>query len=248
MPPQSSSVITTTVTGCPTITLSPSPASFPPLIKDVAYSQSFSATGGRSPYTFAINAGSVPTGLSFSLSGDLSGTPTSVGSFSFTITVKDADLCPESQAYTLVINAAVAITVDADPGSLKCLSKGITYSIDPDINAATPVSPIITGNETGTPMKFVLTGQKDSFVSLSFSLPTMLTGATGENIPCAFPSIGVYWEETGVRFNPNSPMTIQLGGTGTSTLYLGITLTIPVSVPDGDFTGTVLCSASYTSP
>jgi len=45
------------------------------------YSQTISATGGTGALTFATSAGTVPTGLTLSTSGVLSGTPTTAGSF-----------------------------------------------------------------------------------------------------------------------------------------------------------------------
>jgi hypothetical protein len=48
------------------------------------------ATGGTVPYAWGITTGMLPTGLALSGSGVISGTPTSVGDFSFTYTVTDA--------------------------------------------------------------------------------------------------------------------------------------------------------------
>lgn len=56
----------------------------------VFYTHTFTASGGLPPFTFAIT-GSVPPGLSFNTSnGILSGIPTMIGSFVFTVTVTDA--------------------------------------------------------------------------------------------------------------------------------------------------------------
>lgn len=56
-----------------------------------AYSHTFPASGGVAPYTFAITAGALPTGLSLNTStGVVSGTPSSVDTFSFTIEVTDS--------------------------------------------------------------------------------------------------------------------------------------------------------------
>lgn len=54
------------------------------------FSFTLTATGGTVPYAWAITTGTLPTGLSLSGSGMISGTPTSVGDFSFTYTVTDA--------------------------------------------------------------------------------------------------------------------------------------------------------------
>jgi Peptidase A4 family/ell wall binding domain 2 (CWB2)/Putative Ig domain len=54
------------------------------------YSTTLSALGGVLPYTWAVTAGSLPTGLSLSASGVITGTPSSPGNFSFTVQVTDA--------------------------------------------------------------------------------------------------------------------------------------------------------------
>ncbi|MGO9073110.1 MAG: putative Ig domain-containing protein, partial [Terriglobales bacterium] len=54
------------------------------------YFASFSATGGTQPYTWSMTGGNLPQGISLSAIGELSGTPTAVGSSSFTVLVTDA--------------------------------------------------------------------------------------------------------------------------------------------------------------
>ena len=78
-----------------------------------AYSQTIGAaetSGAGGPYTFAITAGALPTGLSLATGGVLSGDPTSVGTFSFTVTATDSVGAMGSQAYTLTVTPAT-ITV-----------------------------------------------------------------------------------------------------------------------------------------
>ena len=55
------------------------------------YFASFSATGGTQPYTWSMTSGSLPQGISLSSFGDLSGTPTAVGTPNFTVLVTDAN-------------------------------------------------------------------------------------------------------------------------------------------------------------
>jgi Putative Ig domain len=51
----------------------------------------FAASGGNSPYTFTLASGAVlPPGLMFSAGGDLTGTPTTQGTFTFGVTVTDS--------------------------------------------------------------------------------------------------------------------------------------------------------------
>ena len=68
---------------CPTITVNPS--TLPNGKKNTAYSQTITASGGSSPYTFSKTSGTLPTGITLSSSGSLSGTPTATGTFTFTV-------------------------------------------------------------------------------------------------------------------------------------------------------------------
>lgn len=107
---------------CPAITLSPVSLSNAPV--NVAYSQALSASGGAAPYTYALTVGALPTGLTLSGAGVLSGTPTSSGTASFTVTATDANGCTGPRAYSLTIvgvpaaatNLAVARTTSGNDG------------------------------------------------------------------------------------------------------------------------------------
>jgi subtilisin family serine protease len=80
------------------------------------YSATFTVTGGIAPYTWQVLSGTLPEGLSLSSSGVLSGTPTSAGSFTFTVQARDsvgtvADTVPLTVTVTPAvtrINVAVA--------------------------------------------------------------------------------------------------------------------------------------------
>jgi hypothetical protein len=67
----------------------------------------FAATGGTSPYTFSLASGStLPPGLTLS-SGDLTGTPTTVGNYTFGVTVTDSTTptpAAVTQNFTLVVS------------------------------------------------------------------------------------------------------------------------------------------------
>lgn len=69
-----------------------------------AYSTTLSATGGTSPYTWARTAGALPTGLTLSSAGVISGTPTAAGTYSFTLTVTDSGAAATSKAFSLTVN------------------------------------------------------------------------------------------------------------------------------------------------
>ncbi len=85
----------------------------------VAYSTSFTAAGGTAPLAWSISAGSVPSGLTLNTStGVLSGTPTTVATSSFTVTVTDANNKTASKPVTLVVGAGpLVIAKTANVGS-----------------------------------------------------------------------------------------------------------------------------------
>jgi len=96
---------TYSLTICSAITLTPS--SLPNGFVGVAYSQTFTASGGTSPYSHTVSEGSLPPGLTLSSSGSLSGTPTLAGAYKFTIRATDSKLCTGDQPYSLLVSQPV---------------------------------------------------------------------------------------------------------------------------------------------
>ena len=112
------------------VTLSVSPSLLTNPVIGGLFSQSFSASGGASPYSFSLASGSPPFGLSLS-SGALTGTPTATGSFSFSVQTQDSTGSgsggPDtgSQSYTVTIAAP---TISVSPGVLPGPTVGSFYS------------------------------------------------------------------------------------------------------------------------
>jgi Putative Ig domain len=71
------------------------------------YSAKLAATGGKSPYTWSITAGALPTGLKLHPNGLINGTPTAVGTADFTVTVTDS----ETPAATASANESITVNV-----------------------------------------------------------------------------------------------------------------------------------------
>jgi len=73
------------------------------------YSQTLTATGGKTPYAWSVSSGSLPSGLSLNAgTGVISGTPKNNGSVTFTVQVKDADNTIVTKSLTTNILAARA--------------------------------------------------------------------------------------------------------------------------------------------
>ena len=70
------------------------------------YSSKVSASGGVAPYTFSVTSGSLPTGLSMSSSGQISGTPTAAGTF-VTVTARDSNGVTGTTTFNIAVAAAV---------------------------------------------------------------------------------------------------------------------------------------------
>lgn len=123
-PGGTSAPATVTITiNAPTLVISPS--SLPNATASNAYSQTLSTANGATPYSYVVTSGAVPPGLSLASGGVLSGTPSAVGTFNFTVTSTDAHNATGSQAYSLTV---VAATIAISPTTLGPLTAGTAYS------------------------------------------------------------------------------------------------------------------------
>ncbi|HVR41660.1 MAG TPA: carboxypeptidase regulatory-like domain-containing protein [Thermoanaerobaculia bacterium] len=101
---------------CPDINLSPD--SLPDGTVGTPYSQTISAAGGLSPYTFSVTPGTLPPGLSLASStGVISGTPTNSGTFGFSIDVVDANGCSGTKTYSIHVAGQPPVIDDVFPNS-----------------------------------------------------------------------------------------------------------------------------------
>jgi hypothetical protein len=81
------------------------PSKLPHASVGAAYMQQLTGVGGTAPYAdWSVESGSLPTGLSLSSSGLLSGTPSVRGSFTFVVTLVDMHNVPGATTFTLVVN------------------------------------------------------------------------------------------------------------------------------------------------
>ena len=71
-----------------------------------AYNSTLSASGGSTPYTWTLFSGALPTGLTLNTAGTISGTPTTAGTFRFTVQVSDTI---SSASANLSINIGTAV-------------------------------------------------------------------------------------------------------------------------------------------
>ncbi|WP_158798400.1 MBG domain-containing protein [Pedobacter sp. L105] len=104
-------------------TIAVTPVTLPAATAGTAYSQTITASGGTAPYTFAITSGTLPTGLTLSPAGVLSGTTTLSGTFNITVRATDNSTGTGpyfgSRSYSLTVNGP---TITSGGGPLTTMS------------------------------------------------------------------------------------------------------------------------------
>jgi hypothetical protein len=245
----------------PTITLAPT--SLPNGTQGTAYSQALTTSGGAAPYTYAITAGALPSGLTLSSSGTISGTPTANGTYNFTVTATDNSPGPGpysgSRAYTLTINAP---TITLSPTTLPGGTVGVAYS--QTLMASGGTAPysyaisagalpagltlssagVISGTPTGGTSTFTVTATDESTGAGPYS------GARGYTLTIAAPSIVISPASlpNGTQGTAYSQVLSASGGTApysyaitAGALPSGLTL-----ASDGTLSGTPAVNGSFT--
>ncbi|MFC5373381.1 IPT/TIG domain-containing protein [Brevundimonas faecalis] len=130
------------------ITLSPAAGALPGGTARNAYSQTFMAGGGSTPYTFSFT-GSLPSGLTLSAGGVLSGTPTASGTFNFTIDVSDNSAAAAGSAFTASQSYSITIVKAAQTINFGSLSN-VSLSASPVSVLATADSGLTVGFTSST--------------------------------------------------------------------------------------------------
>ncbi|MGB7723654.1 MAG: putative Ig domain-containing protein [Bryobacteraceae bacterium] len=108
----------------------------------VAYTQAFAATGGTPPYTWS--ASGLPSGLSISSAGVISGTPAASGSFPVTVQATDSAKATATKSFTITVTALTITTATLPNGTV-----GTSYTAT--TLAATGGTPPYTWSASGLP-------------------------------------------------------------------------------------------------
>lgn len=187
-----------------------------------AYNQTLSATGGTAPYTWSLQTGPLPPGLSLSSGGVISGTCGGSGPWPFTVRLTDSVSSTDTQALSITVTVTLTITTTCP---LTTGSVGVAYSqtiaasdgVAPysfDISAgALPsgLSLATNGSLTGTP---TLYGSSTFTLRVTDAVPSVVTKSCSMDINPPDP--------VDISPSPSASMSATLG---TAVSGIGFTVT-----------------------
>jgi hypothetical protein len=147
-----------------------------------AYAQDFFADGGAAPYTWALTAGQLPPGLTLQtdsccgpndVNDELAGTPTTAGTYTFTMRVSDYDGQQATQQFSLTIYPPLQVSTTTLPAG----TVGVAYSRDliahggvpPYSWSADPPAPGLSFGSVAPDTDNVLTGTPTKAGTFSFT-------------------------------------------------------------------------------
>ena len=238
-----------------------SPGSLPDGEVGLSYSQSITASGGSGAITLSVSGVTNTTGVTISGSGTgtigLSGTPTSSGIVTFTVTPTDSIGTGPGKIYSFTVDSPVVL----DPTTLPGGEDGVAYdqtisgsggagAISLALSGITNTTGItISGSGTDT---ISLTGTPTTSGTVSFTVTPTDGVGTGSGIfysfavdspvvlnPSSLPGgeVGIAYSQTITSTGGTAPVTLGVSGVTNTT---GLTIS-------GSGTGTISVSGTPTS-
>lgn len=210
-----------TVNGPPQIS---STSQLPAATMGAVYSQSLAASGST-PITWRVTGGALPAGLTLNAStGVVSGTPTTVGAASFTVSATNA-FGGSSVQFSLAVNAIPAINTAS---VLPAAQVGVAYSQALSASGCTPMAWALTGGALPVGLTFdastaSISGTPAAQGTASFTVTaTNAFGSGSEQLSLTVNS------SVGISLSPAS-----------ATVYAAQTLTLVATVSGSSNTGVV---------
>lgn len=214
-----------------------------------AYSQTLVATGGAAPYSFSLDTGTLPNGLTLTGAGVVSGTLTTAGTFPFTVRVTDVIATTATRAYSIVV-----VAVPCSPGSYSATGNTPCTLASPGSFVALPGATTQTACAVGTyssapgatactlasPGSFVATTGATSQTACAIGSYSAVAGASA----CTLASAGSFVSTSGAVSQTACPVGSFSPTTGATSCTLAA---IGFFVPNVGSTSQTACPAGTTT-
>jgi Putative Ig domain len=197
------------------------------------YSQMLSASGGVTPYTWAVASGALPAGLTLNpTTGLLSGTPTQTTSMDLlTIRVSDSSSVPQSAVATLTLTVVAAANITITPTSLPNGQVGVAYS--QMLTAAGGTAPYTWALTSGTlPAGLTFSGSTTGILTIS-GTPTAAVNATPLTFKVTDSSNPVLTQTTAGLTLTIAPATLVITTTALPKGQVGVPYTATLAATGG---------------
>jgi hypothetical protein len=180
-----------------------------------AYSATLAASGGKTPYSWSMATGTLPAGLTLTGAGQISGTPTTAGTASFTVKVTDSSAPAKTatQSLSLVI-AATSPALTVTPASVNFANVTVGSSGSQTIQLSN------TGGSVLTITKVTTTGTGFSMGALVLPLSINPGKSSTFNVQFAPATPGGAAGSVSILSNaPTSPTGVTLNGNGVAATH-----------------------------
>jgi Putative Ig domain/Galactose oxidase, central domain len=146
----------------------------------------FSAGGGLGPYIWSVTTGAVPAGLTLGSDGTLSGTPTTAGTVTFTVTATDSAQPPEagSQSFTVAVNTPGPPVINLTPAP----PTAVADNGYPNFNFTAsggylPLTWAVTAGALPAGISLATSGSLDGVPTIIGSFPITVTVTDSASVP-----------------------------------------------------------------
>ncbi len=223
-----------------------SPAVLPAGTVNTVYSQTVTQVGGTAPVTITVIGGGLAPGLSLGLSGDITGTPTTAGTFPLALSLTDSNGIVAVIRYDLVINkSAQSIAFSAQTPASRTYSPGATFAINP---AATATSGLVVTYGSATTAVCTVSGTTVSMIGAGTCTITADQSGNGNYLaaPQATQGVSIGKASQSISFGTQTPASRAYSPGGSFAINPTASATSALAVTYGTATPAV-CSVTGTT-